>query len=107
MYYSTVFTIIQSMIFSKLSHCSIYEIEETNDKSGMIIENGPPVKIVRGHWKIVHYLDIDELMKIILNMQKGISDMKNIFSRNLDILLHKLDKINNVRSGLNSILDKR
>ena len=44
-----------AITLSYISHGFIYEIEEANNESGLLIEKGPPGKIVRGHWKLYRH----------------------------------------------------
>ena len=106
------------LILSFITHiyCNVYEIEQLENDSGLIIEEGPSVKLVRGHWKIVHYVDISELEKLKQNLYLGILELTEkcasqphtlMFLTHLDTLSRKLEKLGNVTNGITSLLTKR
>ena len=97
-------------------HNSVYEVENMINYSGLLIEKGPPVKIVRGHWKIVHYIDIIELETIKEQLYDGINNMikkcnskmqTKIFLPHFNILSTGLDKIQNISDAIINSLSKR
>ena len=63
------------LMFCLNIHCSFYEIQELNDDSGLIIEKRPEVKIIRGHWKLVHYVDLSELEIVKQRLYLGVLEL--------------------------------
>lgn len=108
--------IIFIVLIVSLVQCSVYEIEETPNESGLIIEKGPFVKLIRGHWKIVHFIDVSELENLVEKLFTGINvltekcyqrSQTQTFIPHLDLLSIKLNKIINITKSINSILDNR
>ena len=96
--------------------CNVYEVEELENNSGLIIEKGQRAKLVYGHWKIVHYIDITELEKLQENLYLGILKLTErcamqshvlIFLSHLEILSKSLEKLRNVTAHIHDLLNSR
>lgn len=103
------------ILFYLIFKCQTYQIEPLSNDAGMIIEKGSAVKILRGHWKISHYIDISELNFISTKLIDNFIEVKRrieakpetaaIFHDDLAVLSLSIENLSNATQNIFSVLD--